>query len=405
MSGSQRGGSELLRGGRDGDGSAIDIRVGSGIVVEAGNLTPLPGEPVVELGGRLVLPAFAEPHVHLDKAFTASAAANAAGDLRGAMASYSVVAAARNAAELTARARRALRMFAAAGATAVRCHVGAGPLSGVTAVEALAELRPSVSDHVDLQIVAHAAVPTGGPAAHRDLLCRALDAGADHLGGNPFLEEMPQQAFETCLEVALDRGVELDLHVDESLETLTLDRVIAGARATGVRIVAAHCVSLGVLPLAQVEELAAAAAEAGVAVVTLPLTNLFLQARDQPTVKSRGLTAIGTLRDAGVLVAAGADNVQDPFNPVGRCDPLEVASLLVTAGHQPLAAAAAMVGPDARRAMGLPACRIEAGSPADLVALAAENVCDMVARAPSDRLVWHRGRLIASTTTTTEVAF
>ena len=66
----------------------------------------------------------------------------------------------------------------------------------------------------------------------------------------------------------------------------------------------------------------------------LPQTNLFLQGRDHPAATPRGLTAVAALQEAGVLVAAGADNVQDPFNLVGRSDPLETAALMVMAGHQ-----------------------------------------------------------------------
>jgi len=70
--------------------------------------------------------------------------------------------------------------------------------------------------------------------------------------------------------------------------------------------------------------------------------------------------------DAVVLVAAGADNVQDPFNPVGRSDPLETAALLVMAGHQTPDDAYRMVSNDVREGIGMPRLSIEVGSPADL---------------------------------------
>ena len=73
--------------------------------------------------------------------------------------------------------------------------------------------------------------------------------------------------------------------------------------------------------------------KANIAVFTLPQTNLFLQARGIATATHRALTAIKALKEAGVLVAAGADNVQDPFNLVGRSDPLETASSYVLAAH------------------------------------------------------------------------
>ncbi len=61
----------------------------------------------------------------------------------------------------------------------------------------------------------------------------------------------------------------------------------------------------------------------------------------------RGLTAVAALRDAGVPVAAGADNIRDPFNPLGRTDPLETASLLAAAAHLTPAQALAAVTADA----------------------------------------------------------
>ena len=66
---------------------------------------------------------------------------------------------------------------------------------------------------------------------------------------------------------------------------------------------------------------------------------------------------------------AGADNVRDPFNPVGRSDALETASLLVTAGHLSLAEAVAAVTDGARSVMSLPRAGVSAGARADLLAV------------------------------------
>ena len=67
----------------------------------------------------------------------------------------------------------------------------------------------------------------------------------------------------------------------------------------------------------------------------------------------RALTAIRALTDAGVNLAAGADNLQDPFNPVGRGDCLETASLMVMAGHLLPEDAYHSVANAARAALGL----------------------------------------------------
>jgi cytosine deaminase len=166
---------------------------------------------------------------------------------------------------------------------------------------------------------------------------------------------------------------------------------------------ASHCVTLGMQSPAVQAEVSALVAEAGIAVFPLPQTNLFLQGRDAPTATPRGLTAVAALTEAGALVAAGADNVQDPFNLVGRSDPLETAALMVMAGHQLPEAAYDLVSTNVRKAIGLEPVTIETGSPADLLAIDAPSIRGAIADAPMSRRVFKGGRLVASADQSTTV--
>jgi cytosine deaminase len=151
-------------------------------------------------------------------------------------------------------------------------------------------------------------------------------------------------------------------------------------------------------------EVAAEVAEAGISVIANPFTNLYLQARDRPVAAPRGLTALRPLLAAEVNVAAGCDNIEDPFNILGRADPLEVASLLVLAGHLTPAEAYRAVSSSARQAMGLPAIDFQVGSPADLFAVRARSLREALASASVDRLVFRRGNLVARTEVTEWIA-
>jgi cytosine deaminase len=104
-----------------------------------------------------------------------------------------------------------------------------------------------------------------------------------------------------------------------------------------------------------------------------------------------------------VTVAAGGDNLRDPFNPVGRADPLETASLLVTAGHLRPDEAYAAVSAGARAAMGLPEVRVATGFPAELLAVQAASLEEAIAGG-TDRVVIHQGRVVSRTTITREFA-
>ncbi|CAM3376787.1 amidohydrolase family protein [Occultella aeris] len=396
----------LLRGAHLASGERVDVRIEGeqvAAVLPAGTPDSSTDEPAgssTDLTGYLLAGAFVEPHAHLDKVFTADRVPTGDGTLAGAMAGYQTILADASDADVQSRARRALRTLVSNGTTAVRSHVGCGRLLGVRAVLSLVAVREDLRDLVDLELVAHVGGPGAGETwrVHRRRLTDALDAGADVVGGNPSNEADPVAALEECVAVAAERGVPVDLHVDETTDPsmLLLRRLAVLATQVGVPVTASHCVSLGFQDPGVAADVAAEVAAAGVSVVTLPATNLYLQGR-RTWPRPRGLTAVDALLAAGVRVAAGGDNVRDPFNPAGRLDPLETASLAVTAAHQSPERAWSMIGTDARAVIGHPPAGPVPGARADLVAIRADSVGDAVALASAERLVWRAGRLVART--------
>jgi cytosine/creatinine deaminase len=359
----------------------------------------------IDLEGFLLLPATAEPHAHLDKALTADLLPNIKGDLMGAITAWVAHLPNLNVDEIADRARTAALELVLSGTTAIRTHVNVHPGLGTGAVEALVRVRDELADLCDIQIVALVGIPITGDgigaeyrAVFRDALLtdrRVIAGGCPHLDIDPF------GASDVSLAFAMEYGRPIDLHTDETLnsEHLELAYLAQRVKETGFDLgaVASHCVSLGVQPLDIQHRVAAAVADAGVHVITLPQTNLFLQGRDNPVSTPRGLTAIRPLLDAGVVVGAGADNVRDPFNSMGRSDALETAALLVMAGHLLPHEAFHAVSNAARQVMGLPVITIAPGSPAELMAVRGISVGDAMARADQERMVWHEGRLVAST--------
>ena len=349
-------------------------------------------QSVDHLEGYFIVPAFAEPHAHLDKAFLAERIPNPTGDLLGAILAMNAARDSITVADTVERAERAARLLASNGCTAIRTHVDVTEGNGLTSVEALIEVRERLRDLVTIQIVALTGRPSLGDvgANVRALLAEAIAMGVDLVGGAPHLEEDAHKANEQMLAIAADAGLGLDLHTDETLDAGICgladlaDRVLA----TGFphSVTASHCVSLGVLPEARQREVAERVAAAGIHVVALPQTNLFLQGRGVPSSVPRGLTAVRVLRDAGVHVAAGADNLQDPFNPVGRGDPLETANLKITVGHLLPDDAMATVTTEARHVLGLPT-----EGDIDRVALRAGSAREAIAFAPADRILLRAG--------------
>lgn len=401
----------LIADARTVDGRSVDVHLGDGHIVDV--VPARSARPractVDDVQGALVLPAFVEPHAHLDKALTADQVANAEGDLPGAIRGWDVAVEQGliSADEMVPRAIAMLRTLVANGVTAVRTHVNVGAGIGSSYVRALDRARRELGNAVDVQLVALPAPPICGPAGapNRAALESAVEDGVDLIGGCPHLEPDGPRMIREVLRLAADAGRDVDLHVDETLDAsmLTLQELARAVMDLGFEgsVTASHCVSLGMQSPAVQRAVAGEVAAARIAVVTLPATNLFLQGRDHPVATPRGLTAVRTLLDAGVVVAAGGDNVQDPFNPVGRGDPLETAALAVMAGHVSPDEACSMVSDRARSVVGLPRVEIVAGAPADLVVVEASSVRAAVAGAPAARRVYRAGRLTAVTTVST----
>jgi cytosine/creatinine deaminase len=384
----------------------VDVELADGVIAQVipATGTRLPGDE--DLSGQVLMPSFAEPHAHLDKALTASRAPNPAGDLLGAIRAMQGIADSLTYEDIVARAERALRVQLALGTTSIRTHVNAGGPMGMRAVAALIEVRERWRGVVDVQVVALVSHPMAGQAG-KDLR-QALAEGADVAGGCPHLDPDPDGAVGICLDAAGEAGVPMDLHADETLNPrmLTLATMADLVARTGFphQVTASHCVSLGVQDARTQQRISEAVAAARIAVVALPQTNLYLQGRDQPAATPRGLTAVAALRAAGATVAAGGDNLRDPFHPVGRGDALEVAALMVTCGHLDPAAALESVTAAPRAALGLPAVRIVAGSPADLVAMPASDALEALGAAIAQRTVWRAGRVVARTTVRTDLS-
>jgi cytosine deaminase len=394
----------LLRRGLLADGTTADVRIVDDSIVAVGpDLAPGPdsaAEQVVDLDGWLLLPAFTEPHAHLDKAFLAEVVPNPTGDLLGAIVAMEEHRHLITLEDTVARAERAARLMLANGVTTIRTHADLTLANGLQSVLALVEVRERLRGTVDIQVCALSGWPSIGPegAEQRALLRAAIDAGIDLIGGCPHLETDPHAANDNFIAMAAAAGLPLDLHTDETLNAgiLGLDDLAQRVIDTGFPygVTASHCVSLGLQPEHRQREVAEKVADAGISVVALPHTNLFLQGRQQQTNMPRSLTAVRALRAAGATVAAGADNLQDPFNPVGRADPLETAGLMIMAAHLLPDDALASVSAMARVALGLAPGSIETGAHADLVAMPARSVREAIAMGPQPRFVTSAGRVV-----------
>ncbi|MFI6687652.1 amidohydrolase family protein [Streptomyces sp. NPDC050485] len=371
----------LLCGARLADGRTVDVRLGGGrieAVGTAGSLTAF-GSSRVDLNGFLLLPAPAEPHAHSDTALTAFSPEGPV--------SYAVE-------EVQRRATEAALLQLGHGATALRSHVRIDEVSGLDPLEAVLQTRRSLRGLTELAVVAVPRLLTGVAGADGLAMLRdALKMGASVVGGCPDLDPDPAGYAEAVMELAAEHGCAVDLHTDGT-DPARLSRLAAmsGGLRPGVAI--GPCGGLSRLPRDTAARAADQLAAAGVAVVCLPQGGCGMTDR-------QGAAPVRLLRAAGARLTAGSGALRDVCNPVGRGDPLEAAFLLASqAGMRPEDAYAA-VSTVARETMGLPEVRVEAGFPAELLAVRGERIAGVLSLAYS-RIVIHRGRVVARTSAVRE---
>ncbi|MET8131926.1 amidohydrolase family protein [Streptomyces sp. NPDC005251] len=374
----------LLCGARLTDGRTVDVRLGGGRIEAVGTAGSLAAgasgalAAKLDLDGYLLLPAPAEAHAHSDTALTADGDGPLAYDDQ----------------EIQRRATEAALLQLGHGVTALRSHVRVGDVQGLDALAAVLEVQRSLRGLTELTTVAMPRVLTGAAGADGLAMLRdALKMGASVVGGCPDADPDPTGYVEAVLELASEHGCPVDLHTDAA-DPARLARLAAMAGGLRPGVTLGPCGGLGRLPSEVASRAADQLAAAGVTVVCLPQGGCGSADR-------RGTAPVRLLRAAGVRVTAGSGALRDVSNPVGRGDPLEAAYLLASRGGLRPEDAYATVSCAARAALGLPEVRVEAGFPAELLAVRGDRLAGALSLAYS-RIVVHRGRVVARTSAVRE---
>jgi cytosine/creatinine deaminase len=366
--------------------AALGAGAGAGVVAP-------PGAERVDAGGRLLLPGLVEGHVHLDKTliglpFTphipgASIASRIAAEkLLRKNVPLSIV----------ERGGRLLDILSGFGAVAVRSHVDVDTEVGLRGLEALVELKDTYADRVDLQIVAF---PQSGILADpgvAELLRAAAASGADLVGGlDPCgIDADPKGHLDLVFAVADMYGVGVDIHLHDGGRLGSWElRLIAERTVTlglAGRVAVSHAFCLGELDDFDFATTSEALARSGVSIMTTGPGPV-----PMPPVKR--------LREAGVRVFSGNDNIRDTWSPFGTGDLLERAAIVCDRQNfradDDLELAFRLVSEEAALATGLGTGRLEIGGPGDFLLVAARSIAEAIALKPQGRAVFKRGVQVA----------
>ena len=382
-----------------------NVAIADGYITEiaaAGSQLPATDE-TIDAKGKLLIPGLVDAHVHLDKALLLDRYPAVEGTFSEALQKTFQAKQEYTAVDIQARARTIIERAIAFGTTAMRTHVEVDPILQLKSLEALLPLKQEYAWGIDLQLAIFAQEGITNQPGTTDLLRKAMAMGGDAIGSAPYTDPDPEENIRIVFDLAREFDRDVDFHLDflDDDEPLLLPLVIEQTlkRNWRDRVCLGHMTKLAGLSPDRLAALIPQLKEAGIAILALPATDLYMMARQDTHNVRRGVAPIDYLAEAGVKVGLATNNVQNLFTPFGDGDVLKICTLLAqvlhlgtTASHQ---LCLEMATSRAARAIGIDNYGIEAGKAADLVLLEADSVSQAIGTAPNSRTTIKQGKIVA----------
>ncbi len=383
-----------------------DPLVRTTLSIVGGQIAEAGGTPV-DMRGAMLLPCFTDMHTHLDKGHIWPRSSNPDGTFMSALETVREDKPGRwNAEDLMPRMNFSLDCAYAHGTRAIRTHLDYFADLDAAAIswEVFAAIREQWAGRIALQASVLTGADMAGVEGELDRCADLVSCYGGILGAVTYPEPGLRGWLYSYVEAAGVRGLDLDFHVDETLDPSvnTLRDVAQIVIETGFEgtVTVGHLCSLSAMTPDEADAMLDLAAEAGLHVVSLPMCNLYLQDRHPGrTPRARGVTLVHEMKARGIPVSFASDNTRDPFYAYGDMDMVEVMREATRIAHldhsdsswihafndQPAATCGFDAGP------------LSAGAPADFVLFRAREWTEFFARPQSDRIVLREGRVIDRT--------
>jgi cytosine deaminase len=403
----------LLRHGRllqsDRSIAAMDIGIENGTIVAIAPELNQSAKITLDLQQHLVSPPFVESHIHLDSALTAGEPRyNQSGTLFEGIEIWRDRKQQLSLEDVKTRAIATLKQQATHGTLFVRSHADVSEAS-LTALQALLEVREQVRDWLTIQVVAFPQDGIYSSPQNERLLEKALEMGADVVGGIPHYEltrEDGVQSIHRIFELAQKYDRLIDIHCDEidDDQSRFLEVVCAAAIRSGMgdRVAASHTTAFGSYNNAYATKLLGFLRRTNLNFIANPLINITLQGRADTYPKRRGLTRVKELWQQGTNVSFGHDCVQDPWYALGTGNMLDVALMGLHVCHMTgtteIDACYDMITWNGAKTLHLSdRYGIEVGKPANLIVLDASDRRDAIRCRATVSYVISNGKLLVRT--------
>ena len=333
--------------------SLTNILIEDDRIIQIGNSISLDGvEEVFDFDGAIALPAIVNIHTHLDKANLSKEVVNESGSIWEARTKLLEYKKKITVESIKKRATEIIMESINDGVLFLRTHVDVDPIIGLKGIQALIELKEEVKDQIYLQIVAFPQEGITEAPGTYDLLSKAMEMGADVLGGHLSVAKDFREHSKRMFEIANLYDCDVDVHVDYDINR---DYEIYRKEVDGKlyptelgivdlcfekreinftnRVVASHLCGLSSALPKDASNIIELMKEENIGVIALAPNNLYCNGRTDEFNIRRGVTLAKKLLENGINVSFGPDNIRDPFNPLGTPDMILNALITAYACH------------------------------------------------------------------------
>jgi cytosine deaminase len=393
----------------------IDIAIENERIHSVGPKLAANGREEIDCGGCLVLPGLFNLHFHSDKCLLGEVMrSNISGTLPEAIEITNEFKRKYDPKEVAARTVRALRIGIANGTCFFRLFADVGTIGRLEGARGLLLAREQLRRSCEIQVVAFPQEGIVRDPGAAELMEEAIQEGCDIVGGLPWYEYTDAEArqhIDICFDIAKRHDLDIHMLVDDtddvnsrSLEYLALKTMRENFQG---RVTASHCGAMAGYNDVYAAKVIDMVATAGITISVNAHINLVCSARLDREPKRRGIARVKELLAGAINVITSQDDVNDPYYPFGKPDPLECALMIahvaqLTLPHE-LEEVMDMITVNSAKAARVADYGIAPGSRADLVVIDAPSVHDALRLQPARTAVIKNGSLVARTTVTQEL--
>jgi cytosine deaminase len=393
----------------------VDIGIEGTRVDSVGPKLAAKGQHEIDAGGRLVLPGLFNLHYHADKCLLGEVMRpNVSGTLPEAIEITNDFKRKYDPKEVAARTLRTLEAGVKNGTTHFRLFADVGTIGKLEGARGLLRAREQFQKYSRIEVVAFPQEGILRDPGAAELMDAAIKDGCDIVGGLPWYEysdDEARQHVDICFDLAKRHDLDIHMLVDDtddansrSLEYLALKTMREGFHG---RVTASHCGAMAGYNDVYAAKVIDMVATAGITISVNTHINLVCSARLDREPKRRGIARVKELLARGVNVITSQDDVNDPYYPFGKPDPLECALMMahvaqLTLPHE-LEQVMDMITVNSARAARISDYGIAPGCRADLVVVDASSVHEALRLQPVRRHVIKDGREVARATVSHEL--